>query len=31
MPEIARRSLFRNKKSALLVGEYLLPVLYRLS
>lgn len=29
MPEIARRSLFRNKKSALLVGEYLLPVLYR--
>jgi len=27
-PEIARRSLFSNKKSALLVGEYLLPVLY---
>ncbi|GGE52000.1 hypothetical protein GCM10011533_00450 [Streptosporangium jomthongense] len=30
-PEIARRSLFSNKKSALLVGEYLLPVLYRQS
>lgn len=29
MPEIARRSLFSNKKNALLVGEYLLPVLYR--
>ncbi|MFT7338247.1 MAG: chorismate--pyruvate lyase [Marinobacter maritimus] len=29
MPEIARRSLFNNKKSALLVGEYLLPILYR--
>lgn len=30
-PGIARRSAFRNKKSALLVGEYLLPVLYRQS
>ncbi len=29
MPEIARRSLFSNKENALLVGEYLLPVLYR--
>lgn len=29
VPEIARRSLFSNKKSALLVGEYLLPVLYQ--
>jgi len=29
MPEIARRSLFSNTKSALLVGEYLLPVLYQ--
>lgn len=29
IPEIARRSLFSNKKSALLVGEYLLPVLYQ--
>ncbi|MBK1886405.1 chorismate--pyruvate lyase family protein [Marinobacter sp. DY40_1A1] len=28
-PELARRSLFSNKQSALLVGEYLLPVLYR--
>lgn len=31
MPDIARRSLFSNKRSALLVGEYLLPVLYRQS
>nr|WP_239985570.1 chorismate lyase [Marinobacter salexigens] len=30
-PELARRSLFSNKESALLVGEYLLPVLYRKS
>ena len=30
-PEIARRSLFSNKNSALLVGEYLLPLLYRQS
>ncbi|MDN6319556.1 MAG: chorismate lyase [Marinobacter sp.] len=29
MPEIARRSLFSSKNNALLVGEYLLPVLYR--
>lgn len=29
MPEIARRSLFSNRGSALLVGEYLLPILYR--
>ncbi len=28
-PAIARRSLFRNGPRALLVGEYLLPVLYR--
>jgi chorismate--pyruvate lyase len=28
-PDIARRSLFRNGHRALLVGEYLLPVLYR--
>jgi chorismate--pyruvate lyase len=28
-PEIARRSMFRNGKRALLVGEYFLPVLYR--
>ncbi|MDO6441474.1 chorismate lyase [Marinobacter sp. 2_MG-2023] len=31
LPEIARRSLFSNKNSALLVGEYLLPILYRQS
>lgn len=29
MPELARRSLFSNKESALLVGEYLLPALYQ--
>ncbi|RBW49091.1 chorismate--pyruvate lyase family protein [Marinobacter sp. F3R11] len=28
VPEIARRSLFSNNKSSLLVGEYLLPALY---
>ncbi|WP_298452298.1 chorismate lyase [uncultured Marinobacter sp.] len=28
-PALARRSLFSNKENALLVGEYLLPVLYR--
>lgn len=28
-PVLARRSLFSNKESGLLVGEYLLPVLYR--
>lgn len=28
-PDIARRSLFSNQNSALLVGEYLLPALYR--
>ncbi len=28
-PQLARRSLFSNKNSALLVGEYLLPILYR--
>ncbi|WP_309044660.1 chorismate--pyruvate lyase family protein [Marinobacter sediminicola] len=30
-PALARRSLFSNKENALLVGEYLLPVLYRRS
>lgn len=29
VPEIARRSVFSNNHSELLVGEYLLPVLYR--
>lgn len=28
-PEIARRSMFRNQSRSLLVGEYLLPRLYR--
>lgn len=28
-PEIARRSLFSHNNNALLVGEYLLPVLYQ--
>lgn len=31
MPELARRSLFSNNESILLVSEYLLPVLYRKS